>query len=126
MTGAESFKKGGKCKNIRCSSMSSSAWCALNSKDDILKLHDKCPNPKCGCRKILAFTPHRYMLERGSIKSKLKSIFKRTKKAWDNFIKPCLIMTTPLISAAVAARAKNSQSPQVTNSISKFLQEVKF
>ena len=61
------------------------------------------------------------MLEGGSIKSKLQKIFGGTKKAWDGFIKPCLKMATPLISAAVAAKTKNPQSAQVTNSILKSL-----
>ena len=47
--------------------MSNSAWGDLYSKGDILKLHGKCPNPKCNCQKIITFTPHQYMLECGSI-----------------------------------------------------------
>ena len=117
----EDFVKREKRKNYNCSSMSSSAWCDLKSKGDILKLHDKCPDPKCGCQKIITFTPHQYMLEGGSIKSKLQKIFRGTKKAWDSFIKPGLKVATPLISAAEAAKTKNPQSAQVTNSILKSL-----
>ena len=58
MTKREDFIKRRKCKNNHCSSMSISAWTDLNSKGNILKLHDKCPNPKCGCQKIITFTPH--------------------------------------------------------------------
>ena len=72
MTRGEDFIKRGKCKNNHCSSMSNTAWTDLNSKGNILKLHDKCPNPKCGCQKIITFTPHQYMLEGGLIKSKLQ------------------------------------------------------
>ena len=97
--------------------MSNSAWCDLNSKSDKLKLHDKCPIPKCGCQNIINFTPNQYMLDGGSIKSKLRKNFKGTKKAWVSFIKPGLKMATPLISAAVAAKTKNSQSAQIRNSI---------
>ena len=61
--------------------MSNSAWTDLNSKGKILKLHDKCPNPKCGCQKIITFTPHQYMLVGGSIENKLQKIFRGTKKA---------------------------------------------
>ena len=57
----------------------------------------------------------------GSIKSKLRKIFRGTKKAWVSFIKPGLKMATPLISAAVAAKTKNPQSAQVTNSFLKSL-----
>ena len=94
----------------------------LNSKGDILKIHDKCLNPKCGCQKIITFTPHQYMLEGGSIKTRLRKIFRGTKKAWDSYIKPGLKkMASPLISAAIAAKTKNPQSAQVTNSILKSL-----
>ena len=101
--------------------MSNQAWTDLNSQGNILKLHDKCPNPKCNCQKIIIFTPHQLMLEGGSIKSKLQKIFRGTKTASDKFIKPGLKMATPLISAAVAAKTKNPQSAQVTNSILKSL-----
>ena len=121
MTRAESFIKRGKCSKNHCSSMSNSAWTDLNSKGNILKLHDKCPNPKCGCQKIITFTPLQYMLEGGSIKCKLQKIFKGTKTAGDKFFKPGLKMATPLISAAVAAKTKNPQSAQVANSILKSL-----
>ena len=121
MTRAESFIKRGKCSKNHCSSMSNNAWCDSNSQVNILKLHYKCPNPKCNCQKIIAFTPHQYMLEGGSIKNKLQKNFRGTKKAWDSFIKPGLKMATPLISAAVAAKTKNPQSAQVTNTIFKSL-----
>ena len=99
--------------------MSNSAWCDLNSKGIIIKLHDKCPNSKCNCQKIITFTPHQYMLEGGSTRSKLQKRFKGTKKAWHSFIKPGLKMATPLISVAVAAKTKNPQSAQVANSMLK-------
>ena len=119
MTRGEDFIKKGKCSKNHCSAMSNQAWTDLNSQGNILKLHDKCL--KCGCQKIITFTPHQYMLEGGSIKSKLQKIFRGTKKAWDKFIKPGLKIATPLISAAVAAKTKNPQSAQVTNGILKTL-----
>ena len=61
------------------------------------------------------------MLECGPIKSKLQKNFKGTKKAWGSFIKPGLKMSTPLISAAVAAKTKSPQSAQRTNNIIKSL-----
>ena len=115
MTRGEDFLKKGRCKIKHCSTRSNSAWTDLNSQGNILKLHDKCPNPKCGCQKIITFTPHQYMPEGGSIKSKLQKIFKGTKEAWDSFIKRGLKMATPLISAAVAAKTKNPQSGQVAS-----------
>ena len=121
MTRGEDFIKKGKCSKNHCSAMSNSAWTDLNSKGNKLELHDKCPNPKYGCQKIIIFNPHQYMLEGGSIKSKLQKVFRGTKKAWENYVRPGLKMATPLISAAVAAKTKNPQSAQVTNSILKSL-----
>ena len=86
-----------------------------------LKLRDECPNLKCNCQKFLTCTPHQCMLEGGSIKSKLRKIFRGTKQAWDSFIKLGLKMATPLISAAIAAKAKNPQSAQITNNFLKSL-----
>ena len=80
MTGGENFMKKGKCRITLCSSMSNSARCDLNSKDDILKLHHKCPNLSCNCQKIIIFTPRQFMLEGGSIKCKLQKIFGEQKK----------------------------------------------
>ena len=68
MTKGKDFFKRGRCKNKHSSSMSNNAWCDLSSKGDILKLHDKWPNPKCNCQKLITFTPHQYMLEVGSFK----------------------------------------------------------
>ena len=121
MSRAQNFMHKGKWKNNHCSSMSNSAYTDLNSKGDMLKLHDKCPNPKCGSQKIITFTPHQYILEGGSIQGKLQKIFRGTKTAWHKFIEPVLKMATPLISAAVAAKTKNPRSAQVANSILKSL-----
>ena len=60
--------------------MSNSAWADLNSEGNILQLHDNCPNLKWGRQKIFTFTPHQYMLEGESIKSKLQKFFRGTKK----------------------------------------------
>ena len=104
MTKGGDFIKRGKCKNNHCSSMSNSAWTDLNSKGKILKLHDKCPNPKCGCLKIITFTPHQYMLEGGSITSKLQKIFRGIQTAWNKFLKPAINATAPFIGMAVSVK----------------------
>ena len=65
--------------------MSNSASCDINSKGDLLKLHDKCPNPKCNCQKLITFTPHQHMLEGGSIKSKRQKKIKELKLLGINF-----------------------------------------
>ena len=121
MTRGQDFIKSAKCTHGHRSAMSNSAWCDLNKNCTVLKLHDMCHNPKCKCQKQITFSPNQFQLEVGSIKSKLKSIFRGTKTAWDKLIKPGLKMATLLISAAVAAKTKNPQSAQVTNTILKSL-----
>ena len=127
MTKGEEFIKRGRCKDNHCSSMSNSAWTDLNSKGNMLKLHDKCPNPKYGCQKIITFTSHHYMLEGGSIKSKLQKTFKGTKTAWNKFLKTALKIASPHIGMAVSAKTKNPKIGQATTNIYKNLfQVVKF
>ena len=109
----------GKCSKNHCSAMSNSAWTDLNSQGKISKLHDKCPNPKCNCQKIITFTPHQYMLEGGSIKSKLQKIFKGTQTAWNNLVKPALSMAIPYTGMAVSAKVKNPKIGQATANILK-------
>ena len=119
MTRGEDFIKRGKCSKNHCSSLSNSAGTGLNSKGNILKLHDKCPIPKCGCQKIITFTPHQYMLEGGSIKSKLQKIFKGTQTAWNKFLNPAINATAPLIGMAVSAKTKNPKVGQATTNFLK-------
>ena len=99
--------------------MSTSAWTDLNSQGNILKLHDKCPNPKCGCQKIITFTPHQYMLDGGSIKSKLQKIFKGNQIAWKKFLKPAVNVAVPFIGMAVGAKTKNPKVAAATTNILK-------
>ena len=119
MTRGEDFIKKGRCSKNHCSTMCNSAWCDLNSKGNILKLHDKCPNPKCNCQKIITFTPHQFMLEGGSIKSKLQKIFKGTQTAWNKILKPAFNATAPFIGMAVSAKTKNPKVGQATTNILK-------
>ena len=119
MTRGEDFIKTGKCSKNHCSSLSNSARTDLNSKGIILKLHDKCPNPKCGCQKIITFTPHQYILEGGSIKSKLQKTFKGTQSAWNKFLKPALNKASPYIGMAVSAKTKNPKIGEATTNILK-------
>ena len=99
--------------------MSNSAWCDLISKCDILKLHDKCPIPKCNCQKIKPFTPHQYMLEGESIKSKLQKNFRGTQSVWNKFLKPATNATAPFTGMAVSAKTKNPKFGQATANILK-------
>ena len=99
--------------------MSNSAWCDLNSKGDILKLHHKCPNPKCNCQKIFTFTPHQYMLEGGWIKSKQHKNCRVTQTAWNKFLKPAINATAPFIGMAVTVKTKNRKVGQATTNFLK-------
>ena len=101
--------------------MSNSAWCDLNKNCTVLKLHDFCHNPKCKCQKQIAFSPNQFQLEGGSIRNKLKSIFRGTKTAWNIHLKPALKISTPIISAGVAKKTKNPQSDQVKSNLLKSL-----
>ena len=78
-----------------------------------------CPNPKYNCQKIITFTPHQYMLEGGSIKTKLQKIFKGTQTSWNEFLKPAINATAPFIGMAVSAKTKNSRVGQATTNILK-------
>ena len=59
------------------------------------------------------------MLEGGSIKTKLKSIFKGTEKAWNKFLKPAMTLASPYIGMAVSAKTKNPKIGQATTNILK-------
>ena len=119
MTRGEDFIKKGRCKKKHCSILSNSAWTDSNSQGNILKLHDKCPNSKCGCQKIITFAPHQYMLEEGSIKSKFHKIYKGTQTAWNKFLEPAINATAPFIGMAVSAKTKNPKVGQATTNILK-------
>ena len=80
MTKGENFLKEGKFKNNHYSSMSNSALCDLNSKGDILKPHDICPNPKCNCQKLITFTPRQNMLEDDGFQKTMKKNLKNLKQ----------------------------------------------
>ena len=88
--------------------MSNSAWCDLNSKGDILKLHDKCRNPKCGCQKQIIFTPKHFQLKCTGFECTIKKIFKGSQKAWNSFVKPTRNTLAPVIGMAVGAKSKNA------------------
>ena len=127
MTQGEDFIKKGKCKNKHCSAMSDSAWTELNSQGNILKLHDKCPNPKRNCQKNITFTPHQYMLAGGSLKSKLQKNFQGTQTAWKKFLKPAVNVAAPFIGMAVSAKTKNPKvGPATTNILKSITVVVKF
>ena len=119
MTRGQDFIKRGRSKINQGSALSNSAWCDLKSKGNILKLHDKCPNPKCNCQKMITFTPHQYMLEGGSFKSELQKIFRGKQTAWNKFLKPAVNVAAPFIGMAVSANTKNPKVGAASTNILK-------
>ena len=65
--------------------MSNSAWFDLNSKSDIIKLHDLCINPKSKCQKQITFNPREFQLEGGSIEIKQNRFSEEPKLLGINF-----------------------------------------
>ena len=119
MTKGEEFVEKEKRKIKHCSSMSISAWCDMKSRVDKLKLHDKCPNPKCNCQNIITFTPHQYMLEGICFKKTMKKNFNGNQTAWSKFLKPALKIASPYIGVACSAKTKNPKVGQATANILK-------
>ena len=117
MTKGEYFVKKGKCGHNHCSAMSNSAWCDLNSKGDILKLHDRCA--KCNSQKLITFTPRQYMLEGTGFRNTMKKIFKGSQTAWNKFLKPALNIASPYIGMAVSAKTIKPKIGQATANILK-------
>ena len=68
---------------------------------------------------MITFTPHQYMLEGGSIKSKLQKNFRGTQIAWSKFLKPAINATAPFIGMPVSAKTKNPKVGQATTNIIK-------
>ena len=119
MTRGQDFIKDAKCTLGHRSTMSKSAWCDLNKNCTVLKLHDMCHNPKCKCQKQITFTPQQFQLEGGSIKSKLRKIFRRTQTAWNKFLKPAFNASAPFIRMAISAKTKNPKVGAATTNILK-------
>ena len=109
--------KGGKIKNNHCSSMSNSAWCDLNSKGNILKLHDKCHNPKCNCQKLITFTPHQHMLEGNGFKNTMGKMFEGSQTAWNKLLKHAVSTLAPTIGMSVRAKTENPKVAQATTNV---------
>ena len=115
------FVKSGKCSHGHRSAKTNSAFCDLNKNCTVLKLHNMCHNPKCKCQKQITFSPNPFQLEGGSIKNKLKSIFRGTQTAWNKFFRRALNMASPYIGMAVSAKTKNPKVGQATANILKSL-----
>ena len=99
--------------------MSNSAWYDLNSKGNILKLHDKCHNLKRNCQKIITVTPNQYMLEGNGYKNTMIKLFEGSQTAWNKFLRPALKTASPYIGMAVGANTKNPKVGKATSNIRK-------
>ena len=126
LTRGQKFERKGKCKNGRCSAMSSLARCDLNNKSDLLKLHDTCPNNKWFCQKMITFSPKQFQMEGSGFKSKLHKFFKGTQTAWNKFVKPALNTASPYFGMAVAAKTENPEIGKGTGNILKSISGGKF
>ena len=121
MTRGQDFIKNAKCTHGLRSAMSNSAWCDLNKKSTVLKLHDMCHNPKCKCQKQITFSPNQFQLEGAGFKNTMKKIFKGSQTAWNKFLKTTINTLAPVIGMAVGAKSKNKQVGAATTNILKSL-----
>ena len=83
--------------------MSNSAWCNLNAKGDVLKLHDMCSNPRRQGENQITVTPGQDQFGRAEIKNRLQKGFKGIQATWKKFSKPAINATAPVIGMALAA-----------------------
>ena len=119
MTEGEAFIENAKRSHGHRSVMSNTAWCDLNKICRVLKLHEMCHNPKCRWQKQITFTPKRFQLEGGLLKSKLQKTFRGTQTAWNKFLNAAVIVAAPFIGMAVSAKTKNPKVGQATTNIIK-------
>ena len=101
--------------------MSNSAWCDLNKKCTVLKLHHMCHNPKCKCRKQITFSPNQFQLEGAGFKNTMKKISKGSQTAWNKFLKSTINTLAPVIGMAVGTKSKNAKVGAATTNILKSL-----
>ena len=90
VTRGQKFEQNGNCKHGHCTAMSKSAWCDLNNKVDLLKIHDRCPNNKYSCQKLITSSAKHFQTEGSVFKSNLQKIFRDIHAAWNEFLKPAL------------------------------------
>ena len=84
MTRGEDFVKNTKCTHGHRSALTNLAWCDLNKKCTVLKLHDMCHNPKWKCQKQITFSPKQIQLEGAGFENTEKKIFRGSQTAWHN------------------------------------------
>ena len=69
-----------------------------------------CHNPNCNYQKQITFTTKQYMLEGGSIQSKLQNTFKGTQTARNKFLEPAVNVAAPFIGMALSAKQRIQKS----------------
>ena len=106
--------------------MANSAWCGLNSKGDILKKHDICPNSKCKCQKQLTFNKKQFELEGAGFKKRLQSFFKGTQIPCNEFVKSAINAAAPVIGMALAAKSWKPAMGQTTTNTLQSISDGKF
>ena len=126
MTRGPDFNKNAKCTHGHRSAVSNSAWCDLNKKCTVLKLHDMCHNPRCKCQKQITFSPNQFQLEGAGFKNTMKKkIFKGSQTAWCKFLKPTKNTLAPVIGMAVGAKTRNPKVAAATTNILKSISDGK-
>ena len=82
------------------------ALCDINSKSDVLTIHDLCHSFKCKNQKIHAFTRCQFQLGGAGYKSTVKNFFVGNDKVWFNFIKHRLKIGSPTIATGLQRKVK--------------------
>ena len=85
-TKGEKLQKSAKCKNKQSSPISKTAWIDLNSKWDILNLHDLCGKDVCKYPKTICYTPKQFEMEGAGFKKKRKRYSKVVRKLGTLFL----------------------------------------
>ena len=119
MNKGEDFVRNAKGKHGHRSAISNLAWFDLNKNCMILKLHDMCHNTKCNSQKQITFTAKQFELKGAGFKNTLKTIFKGSQTAWNNFSKPAVNVAAPFTGMAGSAKAKNLKIRAATTNILK-------
>ena len=115
----KNYKKLQNVKRNNSSPMSITAWAELNSKGDILNLHNLCGKDGRKCQNLICFTPKQFEMEGDGFKNTMRKFFKGNEKAWNSFLKLTINTIAPATGMAVGAKSRNPQVIQATANILK-------
>ena len=93
--------------------MSISVWSDLNSKVDIVKLHEMGQITEGNCQKQCLFTSRQFCCEGAGYLNILQNVFEGSKEAGDDILKPAVNVAAPFIGA----KSKNLALAQATTNI---------